>query len=593
MLALSLALVVSCNGKAGINKSETAETITEIPVEQESTETEMYVEGEDEEFEEYTPFESAPEYYNFIGNVAGLDVHMSLMSDRWGNVNGRYYYDSRGKKNVNTSMKFYGEFDGSKMILTEFFSDKPTGTFEGNWEADLYQGTFTRAKDGKMFDFHLTQVYSDIVPGGGEAFFEDFDDFYFDIPFFNEYNPSQGQTVMQPQPTEEQLRQQKLRRERALARTLAESLYSFDLEQPFTSVRSGHSTHFAKLSPAVKSMPSEEALKRALAKLPKADKTSSAGPSYEVTRAENYPNVPKAENYHEVPKAEIFYDAPKQEPVYEVPQSSTFSEPPALETASSPSSDKSTYSSQPTGESRYAKSPDPTYRGYQEDHTGGSRIAVIIALLVALLAVAAIFIMIRRYSTNLTNLLSGTPSQGTSETVSKAESEAEEESKDTAHTDDSREADTRTDSGQAADSQAAVSMAIQEEGEIYHSDSQTAETDEPGESIPEDPNDITYLASVNEKAAEDAIAELSDAAPRLYLSAYGIKIGVGDSFNALSYVERIEDDADDKNRLYRDISVDGLSEFDAKVPGTYELTYFCYDSAGNRSNRARLTVIVE
>ena len=205
MLALSLALFVSCNGKVGNNKSETTETITEIPVEQESTETEMYVEGEDEEFDEYTPFESAPEYYNFIGNVAGLDVHMSLMSDRWGNVNGRYYYDSRGKKNVNTSMKFYGEFDGSKMILTEFFSDKPTGTFEGNWEADLYQGTFTRAKDGKMFDFHLTQVYSDIVPGGGEAFFEDFDDFYFDIPFYNKYNPSQGQTVMQqPQLTEEE-----------------------------------------------------------------------------------------------------------------------------------------------------------------------------------------------------------------------------------------------------------------------------------------------------------------------------------------------------------------------------------------------------
>ena len=81
MLALSLALFVSCNGKVGNNKSETTETITEIPVEQESTETEMYVEGEDEEFEEYTPFESAPEYYNFIGNVAGLDVHMSLMSD--------------------------------------------------------------------------------------------------------------------------------------------------------------------------------------------------------------------------------------------------------------------------------------------------------------------------------------------------------------------------------------------------------------------------------------------------------------------------------------------------------------------------------
>ena len=403
----------------------------------------------------------------------------------------------------------------------------------------------------------------------------------------------QEEQLRQQRLQEEQLRQQKLRRERALARTLAESLYSFDLEQPFTSVRSGHSTHFTKLSPAVKSMPSEEALKRALAKMPRDDKASLAGTSNEVPKAENYHEAPKAETFYDAPKPEPVLEAQKQEPVYEVPQSSTFFEPSAPETASSPSSDKSTYSSQPTGESRYAKSPDPTYRGYQEDRTGGSRIAVIIALLVALLAVAAIFIMIRRYSTNLTNLLSGTPAQGTSETVSKAESEAEEESKDTVHTDDSREADTRTDSGQAADSQAAANMAIHEEGEIYHSDSQTAETDESGESIPEDPNDITYLASVNEKAAENAIAELSDAAPRLYLSAYGIKIGVGDSFNALSYVERIEDDADDKNRLYRDISVNGLSEFDAKVPGTYELTYFCYDSAGNRSNRARLTVIVE
>jgi hypothetical protein len=136
-------------------------------------------------------------------------------------------------------------------------------------------------------------------------------------------------------------------------------------------------------------------------------------------------------------------------------------------------------------------------------------------------------------------------------------------------------------------------MAINEEGEIFHSDSEIAAAEESDQVIPEDPNDISYLASVSEKAAGDAIAELSAAAPRLYLSSYGIKIKTGDSFNALSYVERIEDDADERDRLYRDISVDGLGEFDAKVPGTYELTYYCYDSAGNRSNRARLTVIVE
>ena len=143
------------------------------------------------------------------------------------------------------------------------------------------------------------------------------------------------------------------------------------------------------------------------------------------------------------------------------------------------------------------------------------------------------------------------------------------------------------------DSQISASMAINEEGEIFHSDSQITDGDDSGELIPEDPNDISYLSSVNKKAAEDAIAELSEAAPRLYLTTYGIKINAGDSFNALAFVERVEDDADDKDRLYRDISVNGLSEFDAKVPGTYELTYFLYDSAGNRSNRAKLTVIVE
>jgi len=375
---------------------------------------------------------------------------------------------------------------------------------------------------------------------------------------------------------EEQLRQQKLRREKAIARSLAEGLYNFELDQPFTSVRSGHSARLSKLSPEVKSMPSEEALKNALAKMQGADKFLQDGPYYEAPKAEPNYEAPKAEPYYEAPKDEPYYEAPKAEPNYEAPKAETtqssYEEPAQI--------------SSPSVESRYAKSPDPLYRGYQDESKGGSRIAVIITILIALLAVAAIFIMIRRYSSRLTNLLTGAPAAGTTETASVTESKAESKAEESADSES-------TDNSAAIESQTAVSMAINEEGEIYNADSIAAEAEDSDELIPEDPNDISYLASVNEKEAADAIAELSDAAPRLYLSSYGIKIKAGDSFNALTYVERIEDDADERDRLYRDISVDGLGEFDAKVPGTYELTYFCYDSAGNRSNRARLTVIVE
>ena len=203
MLALSLALFVSCNGKGGNNKSESTETIAEAPIEQ-AKETEMPVEEEDEFV---MPMEQAPTYYNLVGKVAGSDVHMSLELDH-NKVMGRYYYDSQSKKATPASMKFFGVSHGAHMEFTEFYSDKPTGTFDGYWTDESFQGTFTRAKDGKTFDFSLTSVYAAIEPGGGEAFFQDFDDFYFDIPFYNEYNPSQGQTVMQPQPSEEQLRQQ-------------------------------------------------------------------------------------------------------------------------------------------------------------------------------------------------------------------------------------------------------------------------------------------------------------------------------------------------------------------------------------------------
>ena len=202
MLTLLIALFVSCNGSSDNSKSNTTEKTIETS-EEEPLELGMLAEEEEEDM--ITPVEQAPTYYNLVGKVAGADVHMSMELDN-GNVMGRYYYDSQSKKASSSSMKFYGEYNGAHMIFTEFYSDKPTGTFDGYWADELFKGTFTRAKDGKTFDFNLTSVYSDIFPGGGEAFFEEFDDFYFDIPNLKPVNSSQSQAVTQ-QPTEDEIRQ--------------------------------------------------------------------------------------------------------------------------------------------------------------------------------------------------------------------------------------------------------------------------------------------------------------------------------------------------------------------------------------------------
>ena len=166
---------------------------------------------------------------------------------------------------------------------------------------------------------------------------------------------------------QEEQRQQKLRQEKAIVRFLAESLYSFNLDQPFTSVRSGHTSNFTKLSPTVKSMPSEEALRKALAKTASADKASQAAGSYEVPKEVPSYEVPKTAPSYEVPKTTPSYEVPKTTPSYEVPKESashtastaeTFFEVPPFEAAPS-SFAETTHTSQSPGESRYAKSPDP------------------------------------------------------------------------------------------------------------------------------------------------------------------------------------------------------------------------------------------
>lgn len=94
-----------------------------------------------------------------------------------------------------------------------------------------------------------------------------------------------------------------------------------------------------------------------------------------------------------------------------------------------------------------------------------------------------------------------------------------------------------------------------------------------------------------QKREEEKIAQLNPQDPRFYLTTYYLKIPKGTSIDKLSYVKSIEDDTDATNELYRKIQITG--NVDVNTPGTYELTYYVVDSAGNASNGAVLTVVVE
>lgn len=165
MLAVVSMALVSCGGgkKDKQETPQTAEAI-ETPVAEPAVEEALVIDE--------------PSVHHFVGKVAGADVHMSMLVDG-STVIGRYYYDSQRKKGNKASMMFFGEKYDESMELTEFYTDHPTGQFEGNWIDGVYKGTFTRAKDGKTFDFDLTETE------GGEDFFTD-EELDFEIPDFEE-----------------------------------------------------------------------------------------------------------------------------------------------------------------------------------------------------------------------------------------------------------------------------------------------------------------------------------------------------------------------------------------------------------------------
>ena len=84
--------------------------------------------------------------------------------------------------------------------------------------------------------------------------------------------------------------------------------------------------------------------------------------------------------------------------------------------------------------------------------------------------------------------------------------------------------------------------------------------------------------------------EIQPGLPLLRLLKLSTTIKVGEPFDPLSYIEKIEDDYDNIYELWRNIQVEG--EYDIETPGNYQLTIYVVDTAGNVSNRAKFLLKV-
>ena len=78
--------------------------------------------------------------------------------------------------------------------------------------------------------------------------------------------------------------------------------------------------------------------------------------------------------------------------------------------------------------------------------------------------------------------------------------------------------------------------------------------------------------------------------PVIQLTTGTADIPAGGPFDPLSYVQGVVDDVDTADVLSASIAVEGA--YDISKPGSYQLTYFVTDSAGNQSDPQVLTLTV-
>lgn len=107
---------------------------------------------------------------------------------------------------------------------------------------------------------------------------------------------------------------------------------------------------------------------------------------------------------------------------------------------------------------------------------------------------------------------------------------------------------------------------------------------------------VTQEPSVTPEAEDEDDSEeeetLSSENPKITLTTDRVVIRKGETINRIAYVESVTDDKDSRETLYRRIEITG-DTFNKDEEGTYEQIYYVIDTDGNRSNEAKLTIVVQ
>lgn len=120
-----------------------------------------------------------------------------------------------------------------------------------------------------------------------------------------------------------------------------------------------------------------------------------------------------------------------------------------------------------------------------------------------------------------------------------------------------------------------------------------AEKEEPQKEKPEEEKDSKEESKEKPEETKEEKEELvpNGKSPAIRLKENEATIKVGETFDALSYVENVVDDTDSRDELYKHIHIDG--DYKTRTPGTYTLKYYATDKNGNASNVETFTLKVE
>lgn len=123
-------------------------------------------------------------------------------------------------------------------------------------------------------------------------------------------------------------------------------------------------------------------------------------------------------------------------------------------------------------------------------------------------------------------------------------------------------------------------------------DNETEEVKEDQETSPQGTSNDLPEGQGEEATNDTEEIDLPEGSPRITLTQNQLTLRVGQSYNRIAMVEEITDDEDDRNYLFRQIQISG-DDVNINAAGTYEQIYYVVDSDGNRSNEAKLTVVVQ